>query len=211
MGSRTLYVARHAEALNEGGGLTAVGRRQAKALGDRLAGVGFSTVFHGPLPRAAETASIVVGRLSGVSGGPSAAGGPGMAVVECDEAGDYLPFAPSVVGLAEPFVRLVGSYSESERGAGARLAAAAVERFMTVSAEGDVTDLVVTHNFTVAWLVRHALGAPPERWLGLNQGNAALTVIRCFADRPPVLAMFNDMSHLTSDLRWTGFPSHLRF
>ena len=65
MSSRTLYVVRHAEASGEAGeGLTEVGRRQAEALGDRLAGVGFSTVFHGPLPRAAQTASIVVRLLS---------------------------------------------------------------------------------------------------------------------------------------------------
>src|SRR5262245_30474551 len=132
MGSRTLYVARHAEAEGEGGaGLTEAGRRQAEALGDRLAGVGLSTVFHGPLPRAVETASIVVRRLSGSLPGAAVAPGdvtvapaavaPGdagvaaaPAVVGCEEAGDYLPFAPALAGLPEPFARLVGSYSPGE-------------------------------------------------------------------------------------------------
>ena len=211
--TRTLYVVRHAEAAGEAAeGLTEAGRRQAEALGERLAGVGFSTVFHGPLPRAAQTASIVVSRLSVGASGASLGMGPvrAAAVVACDEAGDYLPFAPVAEGLPEAFARLVGSYSAAERAAGAALAAAAVRRFMTVSGEEDTADLVVTHNFTAAWLVRHALGAPPERWLGLNQGNAALTVIRCHADRPPALVTFNDMSHLPANLRWTGFPAYLR-
>src|SRR5690348_6137677 len=121
--TRTLYVVRHAEASGEAAeGLTATGRRQAEALGERLAGVGFSTVFHGPLPRAVETASIVVSRLSvgTPAAGRAAAGravagrataGRAVAVVACEEAGDYLPFAPAVEELPEAFARLVGSYS----------------------------------------------------------------------------------------------------
>jgi probable phosphoglycerate mutase len=59
--------------------------------------------------------------------------------------------------------------------------------------------------------VRHALDSPDWRWLGLNQANAALTVIRCTTDRPPMLAGMNDMTHLPPDLRWTGFPDALRY
>jgi len=58
--------------------------------------------------------------------------------------------------------------------------------------------------------VRAALGAPDWRWLGLNQQNCALTVIRYRAGVPPVLISFNDAAHLTGPLRWTGFPDGLR-
>jgi serine/threonine-protein phosphatase PGAM5 len=75
-----------------------------------------------------------------------------------------------------------------------------------VPAEGDTHELIVTHNFLIAWFVRHALDAPPERWVGLNQGNCALTVILYRSGRPPSLMAFNDMGHLPSRLRWTGFP-----
>jgi probable phosphoglycerate mutase len=46
--------------------------------------------------------------------------------------------------------------------------------------------------------------------MGLNTGNTALTVIRYSDDRPPALMLHNDMSHLPPELRWTGFPAHLR-
>jgi phosphohistidine phosphatase SixA len=74
-----------------------------------------------------------------------------------------------------------------------------------------VTDeLVITHNFRVAWFVRDALDAPVQRWAGLNHGNAALTVLGYLDDQPPALMVFNDMAHLPPELRWTGFPPELR-
>lgn len=68
----------------------------------------------------------------------------------------------------------------------------------------------MTHAFTIGWLVRHAYSSPPGRWLGLDNGHAALTVLRYSTDRPPTVAVFNDMSHLPDELRWTGFPAHMR-
>lgn len=58
--------------------------------------------------------------------------------------------------------------------------------------------------------MREALGAPDWRWLGLNQQNCALTVLLYRAELPPSLLSFNDASHLTAPLRWTGFPPGLR-
>lgn len=72
--------------------------------------------------------------------------------------------------------------------------------------EEDRHELVVTHNFLVAWLVRDAMHAPKWRWLGLNHGNAALTVIRYAPGRPACVLVSNDMRHLPAELRWTGFP-----
>jgi len=63
------------------------------------------------------------------------------------------------------------------------LAAAAIERH-AVTADEDRHELIVTHNFLIGWFVRHALAAPDWRWLGLNQGNCALTVILYRPDRP---------------------------
>ena len=75
--------------------------------------------------------------------------------------------------------------------------------------EQDRHELVVTHNFLVAWLVRDAMHAPQWRWLGLNHGNAALTVIRYAPGRPASVLVSNDMRHLPTELRWTGFPREL--
>lgn len=71
--------------------------------------------------------------------------------------------------------------------------------------------LVVTHNFLVAWLVRHAMDAPRWRWLSLTHSNAALTVLRFTPGRPASVLFYNDMRHLTAELRWTGFPADLRW
>jgi probable phosphoglycerate mutase len=184
-----LYLARHAEAGPDGSDLTERGVAQARALGARLSGVPLTRVVHGPLIRAARTAALVAGYLPGVP-------------VESDEAaGDYLPWA----GPGTPFDDFLDRFDAAERERGAALAAAAERRFTAMS--GRV--LVVTHNFLVAWLVRHALDAPPGRWLGLNQQNAALTVIRYRPQRPPALLVHNDAGHLPPELRWTGLPAEL--
>ncbi|MBM7818031.1 hypothetical protein JOE63_000508 [Cellulosimicrobium cellulans] len=53
--------------------------------------------------------------------------------------------------------------------------------------------------------MRHALDAPPESWLRLPSGNAALTTIEYRDDRGPALVVANDMGHLPRELRWTGY------
>jgi len=46
--------------------------------------------------------------------------------------------------------------------------------------------------------------------MGLNHGNAALTVIRYAPGRPSSVLVHNDMRHLPADLRWTGFSSDIQ-
>ncbi|MEU7649431.1 histidine phosphatase family protein [Streptomyces huasconensis] len=196
---RYLYLARHGEATPDEGGLTEGGRRQAALLGERLRGVPLSAVHHGPLPRAEETARLIAGRLDGVP------------LRRSDAAGDYIPYMPSEDELptesAESTLQWLADFPEEERTGGPALARAALARF-TGPAPGDEPrhELVVTHNFLIGWLVRDALDAPAWRWLGLNHGNAALTVIRYAPGRPASLVLFNDMGHLPAELRWTGFP-----
>jgi broad specificity phosphatase PhoE len=189
MAATTLYLTRHGEA-TEDGALTSRGAAQSGHLGRRLSASPFArrfaAVHHGPLPRAADTARLVAEQL------------PGVPVHEDEAAGDFVPWA----GETAHFGTFLTQFDETERRDGARLANQAVERF--TNAGGN--HLVVTHNFLVAWLVRAALDAPPERWLGLAHGNAALTVIRYDDDRPPRLLVYNDTSHLPPELRWTGLP-----
>lgn len=200
---RHLYLARHGEP-GEDGRLTERGVQQAELLGRRLSEVPVESVQHGPLPRATETAQLVARQL-----------GRQVPVVELDAAGDYVPHVPSPDEV-DPEHRagvlaFLADVSAAEAAQGAALAAEAV-RLLTgpVQGEDDSHHLVVTHAFTVGWLVRHACGAPPWRWLGLDNGHAALTVLRYSTDRPPTRVVFNDMSHLPVELRWTGFPAHAR-
>ena len=193
--TRLLYLARHGETVDDGD-LSEAGRWQASLLGERLREVPFTAVHHSPLPRAAQTARLVADHL------------PGVPTRESELLGDYPPPVPDRSALPDAYRDFLDGFSAAELAEGDRLAAAALDRYARPGDDG--AELVVTHNFLVAWFVRHALDAPDWRWMGLNQCNAGLTVIRYRADRPPALMMFNDMSHLPPDLRWTGYPPELR-
>ncbi|MFK0211019.1 histidine phosphatase family protein [Streptomyces sp. NPDC090298] len=200
--ARYLYLARHAEATPDESGLTDRGRRQAVLLGERLRGAPLTAVHHGPLARAEQTARLIGDQLDRV---PLRMSPP---------AGDYIPYVPRHEELpprsADAMLAFLAQFPAEEREQGPGLAAEALARF-TGPVEGDrpVHELVVTHNFLLAWLVREALEAPRARWMGINHANAALTVIRYTHDRAPAVLFLNDTGHLPRELRWTGFPAEL--
>ncbi|WP_405556002.1 histidine phosphatase family protein [Streptomyces canus] len=202
--TRYLYLARHGEALPDESGLTQAGRQQATLLGRRLQDIPFTAVHHGPLPRAAQTARLIHDQLKNVP------------LLVSEVAGDYVPYVPPKNELppesADFYLRFLADTTDDERKQGAALALQALDQFTgPVDGEADRHELVVTHNFLVAWLVRDAMHAPKWRWLGLNHGNAALTVIRYAPGRAASVLVSNDMRHLPTELRWTGFPpeSHI--
>lgn len=204
MQDRYLFLARHGEATPDENELTSAGRRQAELLGKRLHGVPLTAVHHGPLPRAAQTARLVGEQVGAVP------------LRESRAAGDYVPYVPEQDELpsafADAIVARFASVTAEERASGAELARQALRDFTGPVDEGDAPrhELVVTHAFLIAWLVRAAMDAPAWRWTGLNHGNAALTVIRYAPDRPASVLVLNDMSHLPEDLRWTGFSRPFR-
>jgi probable phosphoglycerate mutase len=201
MATRFLYLMRHGEATEEGE-LSPNGEHQARLTGERLREVPLSAIHHSPQPRAARTAEIIAGYTGGAS------------ALMSELLDDYIPSDPDPAVLPPLFASFVSGYSPEERAAGARRARAAVERFGGGPAEaGDDAgshELVVTHNFLIGYFIMDALGAPDWRWLGLNQQNAALTVIMYRPQMPAALVSFNDAAHLTRPLRWTGFPASLR-
>jgi len=193
--SRFLYLVRHGEA-DDDGALTAAGRQQATAAGERLRHVRFSAIRHSPLQRAEETAELIADHLPGVPMGPS-----GLL-------GDYLPPVPGLPDLPPAYAALVDSYTPDERAEGAELAAAAIDRYARPTGRGG-SELLVTHNFLIGWFVRHAVEAPDWRWLGLNQCHGAITVLLYRTSGPAALVSYNDIGHLPPPLRWTGFPAEL--
>lgn len=192
MATRHLYLARHGAA-DAFGELTDVGRTQADLLGERLAGLPVDAVWHSPLPRAAASARVIGTHL------------PDVPVTEAAELVDHVPYVPTGTDLAPAWAGFFDGYDDAERVQGESLAAALVERFAR-TADVETHEVLVTHAFQVAWLLRHALDAPPARWIGLNSGNTGLTVIQYRDGVPPTVVLFNDMGHLPADLRWTGFP-----
>lgn len=178
-----LYLVRHGEA--GPGGLTPRGRSQASQLGRRLSSVPFDAIHHSPLARAVETAVVVGGRL------------PQVPRHACHFVADRTPVPPA--DRREEYPRrwhgFLDAVPDDERDVGARELRAAVAHFGVVGAV-DRRELLITHNFVIGWFVRHVMDAPDWRWLGLNQANCGLTIVRWESGRPPMLAAFNDTGHL---------------
>ncbi|RZQ62362.1 histidine phosphatase family protein [Amycolatopsis suaedae] len=194
MSTRTLYVARHGAA-DPFGELTEAGQRQTELLGRRLAGLPVDAVWHSPLPQAARSARILGTSL------------PDVPVWEAAELIDHVPHVPDEMPAA--WAGFFDGFSAAEAASGAALADALTARFACPTGE-ETHEVLVTHAYQVAWLVRHALDAPPARWLGLSCGNTALTVIQYRDGLAPTVLLYNDMGHLPPELRWTGFGPGVR-
>ncbi len=196
MATRHLYLARHGEA-DALGTLTDAGRRQAALLGERLAAVPVDVVWHSPLPRAAASATQIARHL------------PAVPVAEAPELVDHVPYVPPRDELPSSRGGFFDGYDDAEAAAGRALADALVARFGGASS-ADTHEVLVTHAYQVAWLVRDALRAPPVAWLSIPVANAALTVLEHRPDLPPTVVMVNDLGHLPAELRWTGFRGVVR-
>jgi broad specificity phosphatase PhoE len=194
--SHYLYLVRHGEQQDAeyglpDGPLSERGKRQAQAIAERLGGVPFTGAWHSPLTRATHTAAIMKGRMPGVDFQPSAL------LMDCIPSGptDDMPHA---------FHSFFGSVTQEEIEAGEAQMADAVSEWLTPTHE-DTHDLLITHNFVIAWFVRETFGAAAWRWMGVNQANCGLTIIRVRSAKPPVLLTHNDLGHLPVELR-TGLP-----
>jgi probable phosphoglycerate mutase len=191
-----IYLVRHGEHQDaehgiDDGPLSPRGRRQAELLADRLSGVPFDAVWHSPLVRAAETARAVAERMPSIT--PEAS----SLLFDCVPTG----MTDETPAVFEPFF---GGITEAAVDAGRAQMADALAAFL-VRKQGDVHELIITHNAVIGWFVREVLGAPDWRWMTLNQANAGLTVIAQRHGRPWTLVSHNDLAHLPFELR-TGLP-----
>jgi probable phosphoglycerate mutase len=196
--SRYVYLVRHGEQVDAEfglpeGPLSDKGRQQAALLADRLKSISFDASFTSPLQRAIETAEVVTTRL----GIPEAT--PSALLMDC------IPSGPSadMPAVFEPFY---GGVTDEQIAAGEAQMADALGEWFTPSRE-DRHELLITHNFVIAWFVREVFGASPWRWMGINQANCGLTIIRIRSAKPPVLLTHNDLGHLPPEIR-TGLPDN---
>ena len=194
--SHFIYLVRHGEQQDAeygmpDGPLSERGKRQATAIAERLSGVPFTGAWHSPLQRAAETARIMTGRMPALESKPSAL------LMDC------IPSGPTA-DMPHAFESFFGSVTAEQIDAGQAQMTDAIAEFLT-PARADRHDLLITHNFVISWFVREVFGAPSWRWMGLNQANCGLTIIRVRSAKPPVLVAHNDLGHLPAELR-TGLP-----
>ena len=186
MPTRTLHVVRHGRA-DPLGHLTEEGRAQCRALGLRLAAEPLDVVWHSPLARAVDSAAEL------------AEGRPGLLVDEAPELIDAVPFVPDLDALSPRGAAFFDGIDDAEAAGGRRLAGQLAARFLSPLPPGarSTEEVLVTHAFQVSWLVREALGAPPESWMSLGRiENTALTTIVLEQDEPPMILCVNDRSHL---------------
>jgi len=191
-----IYLVRHGEHQDaehgvDDGPLSPRGQRQAELIADRLSGLPLDAVWHSPLLRATETARAIAERLPSVTPEPSA-----------------LLFDCVPTGMTEDtptaYEAFFGSVTDAEVEAGGAQMADAVGEFL-MRKQGDVHEVLITHNFVIAWFVREVLGAPEWRWMTLNQAHCGLTIIAQKQGRPWTLVNHNELSHLPVELR-TGLP-----
>lgn len=194
--SHFLYLVRHGEQQDAvhglpDGPLSGRGRRQAELVAERLGGVPFTDAWHSPLQRAADTASIVTKRLPNLQSAPSAL------LIDC------IPSGPTP-DMPDAFQSFFGRVTEAQIDAGQAQMTDAVAEWMTPALE-DRHSLLITHNFVIGWFVREVFEASAWRWMGINQANCGLTIIRIRSGKSPELVTHNDLGHLPAELR-TGLP-----
>jgi serine/threonine-protein phosphatase PGAM5 len=194
--SHYLYLVRHGEQQDAeyglpDGPLSERGKRQAHAIAERLSGVPFSGAWHSPLTRAEDTARIMTERMPALESQPS------TLLMDC------IPSGPTP-DMPHGFDHYFGGITPQQIEAGEAQMTDAIAEWLTPAIE-DRHDLLITHNFVIAWFVRETFGAAPWRWMGVNQANCGLTIIRVRSAKPPVLITHNDLGHLPVELR-TGLP-----
>ena len=184
---RSLVLVRHGRYDTEDrsapqGGLTDMGRAQARQIAQRQRGMAFDAAYCSTLRRAEETAAIIAAEL------------PGTAVQRARVLCECVPCIPPA--FAHYFTKT--GPEEIERGA--RQSLAAYQRFFKRPGRASRRELLVCHGNIIRSFVCRALGLPIESWLNFNTHNCGLTIIHVAGDGLRIVESFNDIGHLPAEL-----------
>jgi serine/threonine-protein phosphatase PGAM5 len=181
MGTRILYLVRHGHYHMEAdtakyGKLTALGRRQAKRVGRRLASVDLHVMHHSDMLRAAETAEIIASELDmAIPIKSSKLLREGVPTVPC-------PWLPN----------LTRAEARQHR---ARMDAA-YDHYFKPSRSGQREELLVAHANIIRYFISRAMGDSVAKWARISLTQGSLTVIAIAPSGRAMLTSFNDVGHL---------------
>jgi len=169
-----------------GNGLNALGREQARLLGERLKAlpIQVNSLVASNYTRAKDTAAEIA------------------AILEVPVLEDTLIHECSARADRPDYMKdkSPGEIADCESNL-----EAAWKKYMIASPEADRYDLLVCHGNVIRWFVARAAGARTENWLTMDIGNASLTIIAVRPDGTPRLVMFSDVGHLPPDKQtWSG-------
>lgn len=175
---RLVSLIRHGqyEPTPEGGTLTAVGRRQARALAKRLVADGVDGLYCSSLSRAVETAEIIAERCE----------------VSLSRPRDYLKesWPTGVPGFHVPL---------AAREIGKARVATMMSRHVKPSRR-DRHEVIVCHGNLIRAIVSAALAVPMTRWIRMYIHHTSVTRLAVFKDERVVLFSYNDTGHLKPEL-----------
>ncbi len=173
MGTRTLIFLRHGQYDAENGGLlTPLGREQARLTGRYLEHYNFDVVWSSTLPRAKETADIVVEHLGGMR-------------------------VRHTGLLREGLYTKVEGYNvpASERREDCARADAAYAKIIRPS-RAERKELVVCHGNLIRYLMCRALHTPVAKWLRMTTSHCGLTRMVVRDTGAVRVVSYNETSHL---------------
>lgn len=181
MTHRYLYLIRHGhydrdDTSSLGGGLTSIGKDQARVTGERVQSLPVSSVHFSTLRRAVETAEIILPLI------------PGTAIYRTD---DLCEVTLTSI-LTEPELR------------GKERADRVYDKYMSPvrnSDGGDQHELVVCHGNLIRYFVCRALFAEPESLLRMVTYHCGVSQFRIDTDGRTSLVSYNDVGHLPLSLR----------
>lgn len=188
MGKKTILLVRHGQYNKAGVGpehLTALGRKQASLIGKRLKEYKISKVVVSSMPRALETAEIILSNIN---------------YKKKNQVTELLRECRPHLHLSR--MTEVKNINKRDMDLNTKTLNKAFECFFRSSSKSEVV-LLVCHGNVIRYLTCKALGIDPRCWISLDITQGSLTTIEVHKNKkyPYVIMGFNDVGHLPLKMR----------
>lgn len=193
MSRRHLYLVRHGQynpktiAPDEfGTGLTALGKRQARVTAKVFSRKPITSVHYSTMRRAAETADIIIEHAF-----------PDIKQSRSRRLWERLPCIPDTFG--EDFWIPDNIHEQQE------LAEDAYAHYFRPTRGEPKHEVLITHANMIRYFVCRVLNVNPGAWLNMECHNCGITRVNIAPDGMTTLISFNDIGHLSANLRTDNF------